>query len=151
MTSRGRLAEAGNTLVLGAGLVGICLLALVVAVDAGNAFLQHRQLFAMADAAALAGAQAVDLQEYYTSGAHQGTRLDSAAVVERARRHIEREQQELNIPGLHIDAVRSDGGDLVVELSAPVQLAFMTLLEGDTIHVVSKARLDYRSVLPGED
>lgn len=145
MSLRRRDPEAGSTLMLGIGLVGVCLLALAIATDAGNAFLQHRLLFAMADAAALAGAQSIDLQQYYANGAGQGTRLDSATVVARAREHVQREQETLNIPGLKIDSVRSNGTDVVVELSAPVRLAFVSLVGDDTIRVSSTARLDFRS------
>ncbi len=134
--------EAGSTMILGIGLVGICLLALAIATDAGNAFLQHRQLFAVADAAALAGAQSIDLPEYYANGAHEATRLDAAAVVARARAHVLHVAD--SIPGLHIDAVRSDGHEVVVQLSAPVRLVFLSALAENTIHVTSTARLDFR-------
>ncbi len=135
--------EAGSTLILGIGLVGICLLAVAVATDAGNAFLQHRQLFALADAAALAGAQSIDLPEYYAHGAREATRLDPGAVVARAREHLM--QEASSIPGLHIDAVRSDGKEVVVQLSAPVRLAFLNALVEHSIQVTSAARLDFRS------
>ncbi len=136
--------EAGSTLILGIGLVAVCVLVMAVVTDAGNAFLQHRQLFALADAAALAGAQAIDLQEYYANGAGEATRLDSAIVVARAREYVQRELEAVSIPGLHIDAVRSDGDEVVVELSAPVRLAFLSLTGNSTIRVSSTARLDFR-------
>lgn len=141
---RAKDREAGSTLILGIGLVGICLLAMAVATDAGNVFLQHRQLFALADAAALTGAQAIDLQAYYAKGAQEATRLEAATVVARARAYVQREQEAVSIPGLHIDSVRSNGDDVVVELSAPVRLAFFTLIGDDVIRVSSKARLDFR-------
>jgi len=139
-----RNSDAGSTLVLGIGLLGVCLLALAVVTDAGNAFLQHRQLFAIADAAALAGAQSIDLGEYYTGGAREATRLDATAVIERARAHVQLEQAQSGIPGLHIDAIRSNGSDVVVELSAPVRPAFLSLAGDQEIHVSSTARLDFR-------
>ena len=142
--SRQRRTEEGSTLILGIGLVGVCLLAIAVVTDAGNVFLQHRQLFAIADAAALAGAQSIDLTEYYAVGAHEATTLDSTAVVARARHHIAREQELVSIPGLHIDSIRSNGSEVVVKLSAPVQLAFLKVLGNDQIHVESTARLDFR-------
>jgi hypothetical protein len=137
-------SESGSTLILGIGLVGVCLLAFMVVTDAGNAFVQHRQLFDLADAAALAGAQSIELSHYYANGAHEGSRLDSGAVVAKARDHIELEQAEAKIPGLHVDSIRSSGDDVVVELSAPVQLAFLNFLGSQSIHVSSTARLDFR-------
>ena len=142
--ANGSHGEEGSTLILGLGLVGVCLLVLAAVTDAGNVFLQHRQLFAMADAAALAGAQSIDLTEYYSRGAREGTRLDPDAVVAGARAHLAQEQETARIPGLHVDSIRSDGHVVVVELSAPVRPAFMSPLEPDSIHVQSTARLDFR-------
>ena len=132
---------------LGIGLVGVVLLALAVATDAGNAFLRHRQLFAIADAAALAGAQAIDLREYYANGAREATRLDSLAVVDRAREHVRRVQAAANIPGLRIESIRSDGTDVEVELRAPVRLTFLSFLGEQEIRVESTARLDFRDIV----
>ncbi len=40
--------------------------------------------------------------------------------------------------------IRTCGSDVVVELSAPVRLTFLTLIRDDVIHVSSRARLDFR-------
>ena len=66
MRTRIKKAEEGSVLILGIGLLGVCLLALVVVADAGSAFLQRKNLYSVADAAALAGAQTLDLPIYYS-------------------------------------------------------------------------------------
>lgn len=136
--------QRGSTVILGIGLLGLCLLACAVVVDAASAFLQHRQLFAIADAAALSGAQVIDLPSYYRQGAQQATRLDSAAVIARARAHVESLQERDALPGLRVESIRTDGSSVIVELSAPVRLAFLPLLEPGSLRVRSTARLDYR-------
>jgi uncharacterized membrane protein len=82
--------ERGSILITGAGLIAVCLLAVAVLVDASSAFVQRQQLFALADAAALAGAQAIDLDAYYAEGASAATRLDIGAVPGRVRAHLTR-------------------------------------------------------------
>ena len=52
MRTRIKKAEEGSVLILGIGLLGVCLLALVVVADAGSAFLQRKNLYSVADAAA---------------------------------------------------------------------------------------------------
>ena len=83
-------AERGSILVLGALLVAACVLAVVVLVDATAAFLQRAHVMAVADAAALAGAQAIDLPAYYEKGAAAITRLDTGRVPDRVRAHVRR-------------------------------------------------------------
>ena len=69
-------AERGSVLVLALGLVVICLIAVAVVVDASTVFLARRSLQSAADSAALAGAQAIDLDDYYARGAAVGIVLD---------------------------------------------------------------------------
>lgn len=80
MKPRGRLVavgdERGSVLLLGVGLVIVCLLAIAVITDVSAAFLQRRSLMSVADAAAIAGAQAIDQGAYYANGASVGTRLN---------------------------------------------------------------------------
>ena len=136
--------DDGTVLILGIGLVGVCLLALAVVADTTSAFLQRRSLYSVADSAALAGSQAIDLAHYYASGASQGTRLDSSAVTRKARSYLLRESIQQEHPGLHVDAVTTDGITVQVDLSATIRLPFLGALWHDVIRVRSTARLDYR-------
>ena len=73
--------DEGSVMLLGIILVTICILALAIVVDVSSLFLQRRNLAAIADASALAGAQAIDLNAYYERGASEATALDAAIVA----------------------------------------------------------------------
>jgi len=133
--------EQGSVLILGIGMVVVCLLALAVMTDVTSAFLQRRQLMAVADAAALAGAQGMDIDAYYLQGARIGTRLSPAQVAATARRHA---LDHGGIPGLAVESVVSDGVTVRVTLSAPLRLPFLGSARSDAVRVTSTARLDYR-------
>jgi threonine dehydrogenase-like Zn-dependent dehydrogenase len=139
---RGYKNDEGTVLILGIGLVGVCLLAFAVVMDTTSAFMQRRSLYSLADAAALAGSQTVDLDSYYANGAGEGTSLDAGSVTGKARAFLQSVQSEH--PGLRIVAVTTDGAGVRVELSAPVRLPFLGALRSDVIRVRSTARLDYR-------
>lgn len=132
--------ERGSVLLLGIGFVAVCLLSVVVTVDASAAFVQRRELMAVADAAALAGAQAIDFDEYYRSGATIGTRLDPPRVAQVARRQVAVAQD----PQITFDGVTTDGITVRVRLSRPLELPFLESTFGDRVRVEAWARLDYR-------
>jgi hypothetical protein len=86
-----RPRDEGSILVLSLGFIVICILALAVVVDASAVFLARRALQAQADGAALAGAQAIDLDAYYAQGASARIRLDGSAVRSAVERHVRRD------------------------------------------------------------
>jgi uncharacterized membrane protein len=65
-------ADEGSVLLLILGLVVLLVLVVTVVVDVTALFLARRDLFAAADGAALAGAQAVDEVRLYTEGVGEG-------------------------------------------------------------------------------
>jgi Flp pilus assembly protein TadG len=132
--------DRGSVLLLGVGWVAVCLMAVVVLVDASAAFLQRRQLVALADAAALAGAQAIDLDAYYADGASSATRLEPGLVPARVRAQLARAGAE-SIDGLALDAVTSDGWQVRVQLSAPLRLPFLAAVFDGRVVAESHARL----------
>lgn len=136
--------DRGSVLILGVGLIAVVLLAVAVLADASVAFLQRQQLFALADAAALAGAQAIDLEAYYADGASAATRLDAVAVPGRVRAHLERSRAADAIDGLVVDHITSDGQQVVVALSAPLRLPFLLGLDGSRVAVEARSQLAYR-------
>ena len=89
-----RTADEGSILVLSLGFIVICILALGVVVDASTVFLARRALQAQADSAALAGAQAIDLDAYYSDGAAARIRLDSSGIRSAVERHVRRDPGE---------------------------------------------------------
>ena len=136
--------DRGSVLILGVGLTAVCLLALVVMVDASAAFLQRRQLLALADAAALAAAQSIDLPAYYEEGASASTRLDVAGLPRRVHAHVARSP----IEGATVDRVESDGRLVLIAMSSPLRLPFLSGLFADRIRVESRAQLAYRAGAP---
>lgn len=144
LTTRIRLRDdRGSVMLLGLGAIVICLLAVTVAVDASAAFLQRRALVALADAGALAGAQALDMDAYYREGASSATGLSPGQVEQRVKGFLAR-TGAADVTGLRLDSVTSDGRYVTVSLSAPVTLPFHGLLAGETVRVQSRARLAYR-------
>ena len=63
------MKDEGSIMLLGIGMIGVCLLALAVITDSAGAFIQQRELQSVADSIALAGAQGIDLEQYYRTGA----------------------------------------------------------------------------------
>jgi len=140
--------DRGSVLPLGIGLAACCVLAGVVSVDVGAAFLQRQQLLALADAAALAGAQAIDLDAYYAQGASAATALDPSAVPVLVRRHLRAARAAEAAPGLVVEQLASDRDDVRVVLSAPLRLPVWPGLAqsvlGERVVVESRAQLAYR-------
>lgn len=149
MTVADLRSDRGSVLVLGLGAVVVCLLALVVGVDASAAFLQRRALVALADASAIAGAQGIDLDTYYREGASASTGLDSRAVVHRVASFLAATHASTDagsgMEGLRLEQVSMDDRTVVVRISAPLRLPFLSALGDQDITVESRARLAYRA------
>lgn len=137
--------DRGSVMLLGLGAIAICLLAVAVAVDASAAFLQRRALVALADAGALAGAQALDADAYYREGASAATSLSPRQVEHRVRTFLQRTGAPA-VPGLSLDGVTSDGRYVTVAVSAPLSLPFLGDLVDEPVRAESRARLAYRPV-----
>lgn len=129
-------------MLLGIGMIGVCLLALAVLTDSANAFIQQRELQSIADSIALAGAQGIDIEEYYQTGATQSTRLNSAQVQDIARTHANAMTVDSDMTLTNI-AIEPDGRSVVVTLNAPLHLTFFDALPFDLVEVSASARLDY--------
>ncbi len=136
------MKDEGSIMLLGIGMIGVCLLALAVITDSANAFIQQRELQSIADSIALAGAQGIDMQEYYRTGATQSTRLNSAQVRDIARTHANAMTTDSDIELTNI-AIEPDGKSVLVTLNAPLRLTFFDALPFDPVEVSASARLDY--------
>lgn len=133
--------ERGSIMVLTLGFIVICVLAVAVVVDASAVFLERRSLQAAADSAALAGAQAIDLDAYYERGASAGVQLDPAAVRAAVR------QQMGGVSGVQVDSVRIEDGEVIVRAHTRVRPPFSGWLTpggARTITVEAGASLSYR-------
>ncbi len=136
------MKDEGSIMLLGIGMIGVCLLALAVITDSANAFIQQRELQSIADSIALAGAQGMDIQEYYRTGATQSTMLNAAQVRDIARRHANAMTADSDIELTNI-AIEPDGKSVLVTLNAPLRLTFFDALPFDPVEVSASARLDY--------
>jgi uncharacterized membrane protein len=134
--------DEGSIMLLGIGMIGVCLLALAVITDSASAFIQQRELQSVADSIALAGAQGIDLEEYYEVGATQSTRLNSSQAQEIAKTHAAAmtADSDAELTGI---AVEPDGRSIRVTLTAPLRLNFFDALPFDPVQVSASARLDY--------
>jgi len=141
-----RESDEGSVLLLGLGFLGACLLALAVVSDAASLFLQRMALQARADAAALSGAQGIDLDAYYARGATTATALVPSIAIQRMGGAIRAADERDPIAGLEVEQLLVVDQVVRVELAAPGRLTFFTMLEPPTIRVRSDARLDYRPV-----
>lgn len=133
--------DRGSVLTLSVELTCVCLLAIALLVDAAAGFLQRQQLLALADASALAGAQAVDLAAYYEHGAGSATRLSPTLVEAAARRHLI--AAATAVDGMRVDRIWTDGRQVVVALRRPIHLPFLSGLFPGDVSVESWAELDY--------
>lgn len=133
--------DRGSALILGIGLLVVCLTGVAVLADASVALLQRQRLLALADGAALAGAQAIDLDAYYARGATEATALDPEAADAAVRRHL----AAADVTDTRLLVVASDGIDVLVTLSGPIRTPFLGALFDGEITMASRARLSYRS------
>ena len=135
--------DRGSVLILSLGFIVVCIIAVAVVVDASTVFLARRALQAQADAAALAGAQAIDIGEYYANGASPRIRLDPAAVGGAVRGHVQRAEG-----GAHLDGVSLRDQEVVVRMSDSVRPPFSGWLTPGgrhTLAVEAGATLTYRT------
>jgi hypothetical protein len=120
MTSR---PQRGSATPLIIGFAAVVLLLVVVVIDASVAYLERQRLDALADGAALYGADlGAQGSEAYDGGLATGALEISRAEAERAVRSYLREVGAYaDHPGLRA-SVRIRGDEVVVEIAAPVDL-----------------------------
>lgn len=121
-------------------LLGVAMLLLPLgglALDLGRAFSERRALAAAADAAALAGAGALDEGRYRADGT---VVLDPTMAEARARRSLD---AQLDRAALRAVAVRADATSVTVVVTGEVDLTVLRLVRPDapfTVRVSATAR-----------
>ena len=133
--------ERGSVLLLGLGFMAVILITVSVATDAALTFVQRSTLQARADAAVLAGVQAIDLEAYYLHGATPATALVPGTARTRTMSHLQRAQVSTQIPGLEIVSVIATDRAVEAVIKAPIRTAFWPIEA--SISVASQAQLDY--------
>jgi hypothetical protein len=134
-------ADEGSVLLLGLGFMAVALLAVSVATDAALAFVQRSALQARADAAVLAGVQAIDIDAYYRYGATSATALVPSEARARVLSHFQRSLETTDISGASIVSLVATPNIVHVRIEAPVRTAFWPIQAA--ISVESQAQLDY--------
>ncbi|WP_435769740.1 pilus assembly protein TadG-related protein [Nocardioides sp. SYSU DS0651] len=116
-------SERGQATPLIVGFAAVLLLLVAVVVDASVAYLERQRLDALADGAALHGADlGAQGEQAYTGGLAAGDLPISPREAERAvRGYLRMVGAHADHPGLRA-VVRVRGDRVVVELSAPVDL-----------------------------
>ena len=135
--------ERGSIMLLAIAFIGITLFAIAIVTDASTLFRQHRGLVALADGAALAGAQGIDLDTYYAQGASMNTALDSDQV----RANVQHYLQHSGDDGIRIEVLTVDGGAVALTLTAPIRLTFFPQFVDGPMRASSAAALHYREDL----
>lgn len=138
--------DEGSTLLLTIfyGFLSLVLILLVVA--ATSLYLERKQLFTLADGAALAGAEAFDLADVTKTDAGFRPTLDSADVAAEVTRYVE-SSAGASFEGLAVERAESlDGRSATVELSAYWRPPVVNLLapEGIRVGVTATARSVFR-------
>ena len=108
-------------------ILGLCVLLLPLGglgLDLGRAFSARRSLSATADAAALAGAGALDIAAYRADGS---VRLDPTRAEARARRSV---ADQLDADAVRAVRVHVETDTITVEVEGDVELTLLRLLRG---------------------
>ena len=133
--SRGRSdqggVDQGSVLIL---LLGFAVLALVlvgVVADLSKVFLAKRSLASTADGAAIAAAQAIDLEALYTGSVDLGSLpIDARAAEAAARGHLAGDGSAIAYDAFALDLVEATPIQVEVQVSARVALIFGAFFAG---------------------
>ncbi|MGZ4610877.1 MAG: pilus assembly protein TadG-related protein [Actinomycetes bacterium] len=131
--SRLRREDEGQLLLLVLAYAVIAGLLVTVVVDVSQAFLYRRSLLAAADAAALAAANAPDLDRLYTGEASTRETSPLLPLSDRASRqavtqYVRDARLADRFDEFQVRDVRSDGATVTVTLRAVVHLPIVTLV-----------------------
>jgi uncharacterized membrane protein len=127
--------DSGQTTVLIIGYAVIAMLLVTVVVNLSKVFLAQRSLDAAADAAAIAGAQAVRVSPYYENGALDQLPLAESLARQEVYRHLRaagmfdaaRSCDDFTVQGVSLAAT----GDAVgVTVSCRVRIPFANVVSG---------------------
>jgi hypothetical protein len=129
--------DDGSILVLSIGLLITAVMVATAVVNVASLWVTRSALNAVADGAALAGAQAIDEAAIYRFGLGSGLRLDPAEASRRVRAFVAHERS--TVPGVTLRSVRVSGDEVAVTLSAPAHTVFGYLMPVRPTLVVAAA------------
>jgi hypothetical protein len=144
MTRRVLGGERGSTLVLTIGFATFALVVTLVVAAATSLYIERKRLLALADSAALVGAEAFDLGDVRVSDEGTGVtvQLESGSVAAAVASHVDRVGRT-RLDDLRVDAASTpDGQSAEVTLSSSWRPPVLTLFlpEGVRLEATSSAR-----------
>jgi len=143
--------EDGQILVLLIGLVLLVLMVLALGWDASNWFLGHRALDNLADGAAVAAANEVDVRAFYASGGRQIV-LSDQRVAATVRRYLADTAADSGLERVVPGPVRVEhlatGPRVTVELRAVTPAAFLRYLHVVAPEMIGRATATAELVPP---
>jgi hypothetical protein len=142
-----RGAEHGSTLVLTLGFATFALVVTLVVAAATSLYIERKRLLALADSAALVGAEAFDLGDLRVSenGSDVTVKLESESVAQAVTAHVDRVGRT-RLADVRVDAASSpDGQSAEVSLSSSWRPPVLTLFLPDGVRL--EATSSARSVL----
>jgi len=139
--------DEGSVMMLVIGLVPVLFLIVTVGIDAAVLFIHRRALASTADAAALAGAQAGDLERIYRGGRRLGNLpLDCADARRAVNDQVVPSRSDSRSGTAVVESVSCDGATVWVVLRSSVDLPFSAHL-GLSPTVTVRGRAAARSPL----
>ncbi len=134
--------DRGSVIMLQVFCVMAVIMAIAVICDTGAVLGARRELSAVADQAAIAGAQSLDLSSYYRGGAHETAALhaDPAAAEAAVRAYLQPSLAADTPEGLKLERVEAAADGVRVHLSARAALPFTLLPGTDSVQVRASAR-----------
>ena len=132
-------SDDGSMLPLVIGVVVIVLTLVTVVTDTGALWLQRRALQSTVDAAALAGAQAVDLPALYLTGTHGDLRLSPTESRQAVRSYVAALPSGSRLQGLRVTVITVSRAEVTVRGTAVARLPFLALISGRGVPLVAQA------------
>ncbi|QWC83939.1 hypothetical protein KLP28_09885 [Nocardioidaceae bacterium] len=133
--ARGRAAdERGQVTVLVVGFFLVVATLVAVVVDASAAYLQRQRLANLADGAALAAADAVDLDTLYAQGVGESLPLSDAAAQQQVGAYLARAATD--VEGLDW-TVSATGDEVTVQVSGMLDLPLGVPGVADSVRVTA--------------
>ena len=137
--------DEGSILLLTLGFAIVALALVLVVTDASKVFLTRRSLVSAADAAALAGAQSLDREAYYT-GKNDTLPLDAESAMAAVRAYVDDAGLAQTYNDFELVAVQVTGGEVTVTVQARSLLPFGSYVghpDGVVIEATAHATAPY--------
>lgn len=117
------LKERGSVTTLVIGMIPVLLGLVVILTDLSVLYIHKRSLAATADSAAVAGAQSVDLETFYTSSPSR-LPLDCTDSRRAITRQVTASKVDKRTPRISVVSTTCDGSTVGVQLRSQVTLPF---------------------------